>query len=92
MVGVSANRSHNVKDLVQVDHEKLAREVGPDYLRLIGDAATAEALDAGLTLGQALRKYKKAVFWSMFLSTSLVMEGYDLVVVSRSSLLPSSMP
>jgi SP family general alpha glucoside:H+ symporter-like MFS transporter len=31
---------------------------------------------------QALSKYKKAVFWAMFLSTSLIMEGYDLVIVS----------
>jgi SP family general alpha glucoside:H+ symporter-like MFS transporter len=30
-----------------------------------------------------LRKYKKAAFWAMFLSTSLIMEGYDLVIVRK---------
>jgi SP family general alpha glucoside:H+ symporter-like MFS transporter len=52
--------------------------------RLI-ELAKAEAVaDSQLTIRQALRKYKKAVFWSLFLSTSLIMEGFDLAIVRSS--------
>lgn len=49
---------------------------------LIRHAQESDAADRKLTIREALKKYKKAVFWAMFLSTSLVMEGYDLVIVS----------
>lgn len=48
---------------------------------LIRRAQESDAADKLLTIRQALAKYPKAVFWAMFLSTSLVMEGYDLVIV-----------
>ncbi|PYH95632.1 general substrate transporter [Aspergillus ellipticus CBS 707.79] len=49
---------------------------------LIQRAQQSDAADRNLTVLQAVRKYKKAVFWAMFLSTSLVMEGYDLVIIT----------
>lgn len=54
----------------------------PDTVELIHLAQESDAADRLLTVRQALKKYKKAVFWAMFLSTSLIMEGYDLVIVS----------
>jgi SP family general alpha glucoside:H+ symporter-like MFS transporter len=56
----------------------------PDVVELIRHAQESDAADRLLTVRQALSKYKKAVFWAMFLSTSLIMEGYDLVIVSTS--------
>ncbi|OQV07723.1 hypothetical protein CLAIMM_12118 [Cladophialophora immunda] len=53
-----------------------------DTLDLIRHAQESDAADRLLTVRQALKKYKKAVFWAMFLSTSLVMEGYDLVIIT----------
>lgn len=53
----------------------------PTIIELIHQAQESDAADRLLTIREALRKYKKAVFWAMFLSTSLVMEGYDLVTV-----------
>lgn len=53
-----------------------------ETVELIRHAQESDAADRLLTIRQALSKYKKAVFWAMFLSTSLVMEGYDLVIVS----------
>lgn len=50
-------------------------------IELIHHAQESDAADRLLTVRQALKKYKKAVFWAMFLSTSLIMEGYDLVIV-----------
>lgn len=49
---------------------------------LIRQAQEADAADRRLTIKEAIKKYKKACFWAMILSTSLVMEGYDLVIVS----------
>lgn len=49
---------------------------------LIRQAQDADAADKKLTIKEAIKKYKKACFWAMILSTSLIMEGYDLVIVS----------
>ncbi|KAI1325758.1 putative MFS alpha-glucoside transporter [Xylariaceae sp. FL0255] len=49
---------------------------------LIQHARDADESDRSLTIRQALRKYKKAVFWAMILSVSLIMEGYDLVMIN----------
>lgn len=54
----------------------------PEQIRLIQLAREADAADHNLTIRQALIKYKKAVFWAMFLSLTLWMEGFDLVLVS----------
>ena len=65
----------------------------PEIIELIHHAQRSDAADRLLTIRQALKKYKKAVFWAMFLSTSLIMEGYDLVIVSAQlSLCPSVAP
>ncbi|KAK2596063.1 hypothetical protein N8I77_013571 [Diaporthe amygdali] len=49
---------------------------------LIRQAQEADAADRQLTIKEAIKKYKKACFWAMILSTSLVMEGYDLVIIT----------
>ncbi len=53
----------------------------PEVIELINNARDSDAADRKLTVREALKKYRKAVFWAMFLSTSLIMEGYDLVIV-----------
>lgn len=52
-----------------------------DAALLISQAQAADAADRQLTIMQALKKYKKAVMWSTLLSTALIMEGYDVVIV-----------
>ncbi|WVW79631.1 hypothetical protein I302_101600 [Kwoniella bestiolae CBS 10118] len=56
--------------------------IDTETLELIQQAQEADAADHQLTIRQALSRYKKAVFWSMILSFSLVMEGYDLVIIN----------
>jgi SP family general alpha glucoside:H+ symporter-like MFS transporter len=56
----------------------------PAIIELIHHAQAGDEADRQLTIRQALKKYKKAVFWALFLSTSLIMEGYDLVIVRTS--------
>jgi hypothetical protein len=55
----------------------------PNIIELIQQAQEADAADRELTLWTAIKKYKKAVAWSCVLSTALVMEGYDIVIVRR---------
>lgn len=57
-----------------------------DTEELIRHAQDSVAVDSHLTILQALKKYRRAVFWAMLLSTSLIMEGYDLVIVCHVSL------
>ena len=53
------------------------------FQTLVRQARESADLDSKLTVMQAAKKHKAAVFWALILSTSLVMEGYDLVIVSR---------
>lgn len=55
----------------------------PVVIELINHAREGDAADRSLTVVQALGKYKKAVFWAVLLSTSLIMEGYDIIIVRR---------
>ena len=61
-----------------------------DTQDLIREAEANDAADRALTVTEALKKYRKAVFWAMFLSTSLIMEGYDVVIVSSKHLTKST--
>ncbi|KAL4935912.1 hypothetical protein BDV06DRAFT_228384 [Aspergillus oleicola] len=55
---------------------------------LIRQAQESDEADRKLTIRQAVSKYKKAVFWAIFLSISLIMEGYDLVIITSFYNLP----
>lgn len=53
-----------------------SKRLDAEYSQLIRDAAAADKRDHDLTLWQAIKSHKKAVFWSMALSATLIMEGY----------------
>ncbi|CVL02507.1 uncharacterized protein FMAN_00028 [Fusarium mangiferae] len=53
-----------------------------DVAMLVSKAQAADVADRQLTIWQALKKYKKAVLWSTLLSTALIMEGYDIVIIN----------
>lgn len=59
----------------------------PATIELIHLVQKGDAVDCLLSLRQALKKYKKALFWRLFLSTILTMEGYDVVIVRERRLL-----
>ena len=70
--------------VVTATHKPIdARALGLDTttLELVERARAADELDHTLTVRQTLRKYKTATIWSVILSTALIMEGYDLVMV-----------
>jgi SP family general alpha glucoside:H+ symporter-like MFS transporter len=53
----------------------------PAIMALVGKAKAAQDADHQLTVWQAVKKYKTAAAWAMFLSTALIMEGFDLTIV-----------
>lgn len=75
-----------IAKVVPTEHELQGLDLSnPEIIELIHHAEESDAADRLLTVREALKKYKRAVFWAMFLSTSLIMEGYDLVIVSSAS-------
>ncbi|EHK20217.1 uncharacterized protein TRIVIDRAFT_68782 [Trichoderma virens Gv29-8] len=52
-------------------------------------ARQAAQVEHSLGFIQALRNYPKAVMWSVLLSTSIIMEGYDIVLISSFFAQPS---
>lgn len=52
-------------------------------------AREAAEQEHSMTLVQAVRKYHTAVLWSLLLSTSIIMEGYDIVLLSSFFAQPS---
>ncbi|PWN38609.1 sugar transporter [Meira miltonrushii] len=65
----------------RIDAYKVAQQLD-NYDVVVDAAAKATKTDHEMTLWQALKRNKKAVLWSMLLSTALVMEGYDLVIIN----------
>lgn len=53
------------------------------------DAARATESERSMTLLQGLKTYPKAVGWSVLLSTAIVMEGWDLVLINSLYGLPA---
>lgn len=69
-----------------VDH--MARN-NPNYANLSEDAQMATIKEHQMSLWQGLKLYPKAVAWSVLLSTAIVMEGYDVVLMGSFYALPS---
>ncbi|ETS86940.1 hypothetical protein PFICI_00768 [Pestalotiopsis fici W106-1] len=59
------------------DHLKVFKLDDPNTIDLIQRAKESDTYDRNLTIRQALKKYKVAVFWAMYMSMALVMEGFD---------------
>lgn len=71
--------SKGIEPAVRLDNEvlvKMAQDID-NFATLTHDAHRATEFERNMTLGQAIRLYPKATAFSMILSLSLVMEGYD---------------
>ncbi|KAL7940367.1 sugar transporter-like protein [Trichoderma barbatum] len=49
----------------------------------VNEAAAATKAEHSMGLIKSLKLYKKACLWSIFLSTCIVMEGFDLVILNN---------
>jgi SP family general alpha glucoside:H+ symporter-like MFS transporter len=61
----------------------------PDMPNLINEAKDATDTEKSMTIMQAFRTYPKAVMFSMCLSTAIIMEGYDVVLLAQLYAFPS---
>lgn len=57
--------------------------VNPDLNHLLGEAKEATHAEKSMSILEAFRTYPKAVMFSMILSTAIVMEGYDVVLLAN---------
>lgn len=57
-----------------------AHDEGQPTTALASDAKQAAAAEQSMSLLQAIKTYPKAIGWSVLLSSTLIMEGYDLAL------------
>jgi hypothetical protein len=72
----------NTKHIGLTDAQLATSKDGVDHDLLQQGHAQMEE-DKKVPLLQSLRAHYPAALWSIFLSTALIMEGYDLNIVSR---------
>ncbi|KAL7420667.1 hypothetical protein Q5752_004618 [Cryptotrichosporon argae] len=58
------------------------------YSEVVNSARAATQNEKQMTLREGLRRYPKAIAWSVLLSTALIMEGFDVVLLSNFYALP----
>lgn len=63
-------------------------EANPDFSELAAEAKDATNKEHSMSFLEAIKLYRKAVAWSLLLSTAVVMEGYDLTLLSSFYALP----
>lgn len=51
--------------------------------KILAGAKSAATKEHNMTLMQGLKTYPKAVFWSVLISTCIVMEGYDVCLINN---------
>jgi len=61
----------------------------PELPQLLNEAKDATHVEKTMTIRQAFTTYPKAVIFSMILSTAIVMEGYDVVLLANLYAFPS---
>ncbi|OXG56143.1 MFS transporter, SP family, general alpha glucoside:H+ symporter, partial [Cryptococcus neoformans MW-RSA1955] len=59
-----------------------------DYEDVVQSARQGMESEKALSLRESLRRYPRAVAWSVLLSTSLVMEGFDIILINNFYALP----
>jgi hypothetical protein len=63
--------------------------VNQDLPQLLHEAKDATNVEKSMTLLQAFKTYPRAVIFSMILSTAIIMEGYDVVLLANLYAFPS---
>lgn len=60
-----------------------------EFISLVQEAKEGAELEKQMSLRRALKLYPKAALWSVVLSTALVMEGYDTLLLANFYGLPT---
>lgn len=65
-------------------HTVAADKVGKDKMdKILAHAKSAADKESNMTLVQGIKTYPRAIFWSMLISTCIVMEGYDVCLINN---------
>lgn len=76
---------HRKDSIAAVDMPHLA----PVTTHIAEDATRAASHEKAMSLGTAIKQYPKAIMWSVLISTCIVMEGFDIVLISSLYALPA---
>lgn len=61
----------------------------PDFGGLSADSKEATNHEVNMKFWTAVRLYKKGIFWSLLMSTAIIMEGYDTILLANFYGLPA---
>jgi SP family general alpha glucoside:H+ symporter-like MFS transporter len=89
---VSDGPNSTSKDAVHVDIEdSVVQKLAEDskFALVTSEAKIASDAEQAMTVREAIRRYPKAIFWSILLSTAIAQEGYDSVLISNFFALPA---
>jgi SP family general alpha glucoside:H+ symporter-like MFS transporter len=67
---------------VDVDQARKLSIAMPDVKQVAFDASKATELERNMSLREGIKLYPKAVAWSILLSTAIIMEGFDKVLIN----------
>lgn len=84
---VEAPKDSNVLTLTDTTVRR-ASVANPGFAALNNDARVGADSEKDMSIMQAFRLYPKAAAWSVLLSTSIVMEGYDTLLLANFFGLP----
>src|ERR1700749_4848500 len=76
---------------VHVDDEQFRKMsvINPNIVAIAEDAAKAAEAEQSQGLMAGLKLYRKAAAWSILLSTAIIMEGFDIVLISNLIAVPA---
>lgn len=74
---------------VNTNQARKMSAANPDIIDMTKDAAKATESEHNMTLIQGLRLYPKAVGWSILLSCTIIMEGFDIVLIANLLAVPA---
>lgn len=78
----NAESTHEYSERISETHLKeQSSSISADYSMSNGARMAAKA-EKDLTILQALKRYRWAVIWSLIATTSIVMEGFDLALMT----------
>jgi hypothetical protein len=66
-----------------------ASVTNPDFGGLSADSKDATDYETSMSVRTALKLYRKGVLWSLLMSTAIIMEGYDVILLGNFYGLPS---
>jgi SP family general alpha glucoside:H+ symporter-like MFS transporter len=83
--------NNDARSQVDIDNSVLhtLAQSNPKIAVLQSEAKVATEAEHGMTVRDAVKRYPKAVAWSILFSTAIIMEGYDIVLVSAFFAYPS---